>query len=341
MDTDEVNEPVSSAVAPKNEEGAKMECEDDLGPGTETGNATAGTGDKKRSGGGGGKRSYNRYSGRGMRRHTPYHRSSQHKAVFHQSNADSDPNCRVYVGNLSWEVTWRELKNHMKTAGCEVTRADVLASQDGSSKGCGIVEFQSEEDAKQAVATLNNTELMGRQIFLREDREDASSGGYYTQQPSSGGGGGSYNASAGNGGGGGNHRSQSGDPDAKNRRVYVGNLSWEVAWQDLKDHMRSAGEVLFSEVMRESDGRSKGCGIVEYATAEEALEATKTLTDTELKGRMIFVREDREIGGDKGGGYRRGGNITGSSVFVGNLSYETSWQDLKDHMRQAGNVDNN
>lgn len=26
-------------------------------------------------------------------------------------------------------------------------------------------------------------------------------------------------------------------------RVYVGNLSWETEWQDLKDHMRSAGEV--------------------------------------------------------------------------------------------------
>ena len=27
------------------------------------------------------------------------------------------------------------------------------------------------------------------------------------------------------------------------------------------------------------------------------------------------------------------------TVFVGNLAFETSWQDLKDHMRQAGNVD--
>lgn len=26
-------------------------------------------------------------------------------------------------------------------------------------------------------------------------------------------------------------------------RVYVGNLSWETEWQDLKDHMRQAGEV--------------------------------------------------------------------------------------------------
>ena len=114
--------------------------------------------------------------------------------------------------------------------------------------------------------------------------------------------------------------------------------------------MRSAGEVSFAEVMQEQDGRSKGCGVVEFKSSEEAKVAIETLNDSDLKGRMIFVREDRETGGARTGGGAvggafhggrgggaRGGNST--SVYVGNLAYETSWQDLKDHMRQAGNVD--
>ncbi|CAM9195112.1 unnamed protein product, partial [Sphacelaria rigidula] len=80
-------------------------------------------------------------------------------------------------------------------------------------------------------------------------------------------------------------------------RVYVGNLSWETEWQDLKDHMRSAGEVVRADVMRDASGRSKGCGIVEYRTPMEAQTAITTLLDTELKGRLIFVREDREAAG--------------------------------------------
>lgn len=40
------------------------------------------------------------------------------------------------------------------------------------------------------------------------------------------------------------------------RRVYVGNLSWKVKWQDLKDHMRSAGDVEHAIIM-EVGGRSK------------------------------------------------------------------------------------
>lgn len=46
----------------------------------------------------------------------------------------------------------------------------------------------------------------------------------------------------------------------ENRRVFVGNLSWDVSWQDLKDHMNTAGNVLYADVLRYEDGRSKGCG---------------------------------------------------------------------------------
>lgn len=130
---------------------------------------------------GGGKYPSSRGAGRGSRRHTPYGNRSNNRAVFHSTaNDNSDPSKRVYVGNLSWSVTWKDLKDLMKSTGCEVTRADILASPDGRSKGCGIVEFETAEGASRAVLTLNDTELMGRQIFVREDREDGSGGGYYT-----------------------------------------------------------------------------------------------------------------------------------------------------------------
>jgi len=216
---------------------------------------------------------------------------------------------RVYIGNLSWGVSWQDLKDHMREVG-EVTRADIMTGTDGRSKGCGIVEYTSKADAKKAVLTLTDTELDGRKIFVREDREE--------------------------------RLSRSGNrsyPDTQGRRVYVGNLSWDVAWQDLKDHMREAGEVSHAEVIKEADGRSKGFGIVEYATSEEAQEAIETLTETELKGRIIYVREDRESNNQGGGGNARGVDSSSTSVYIWNLAYNTSWQDLKDHCRAAGNVD--
>ena len=60
------------------------------------------------------------------------------------------------------------------------------------------------------------------------------------------------------------------------------------------------------------NGRSKGCGIVEYADINGTNRAIKELNDLELMGRKIFVREDRERGGRRGqwrwsGGGREGG----------------------------------
>lgn len=249
------------------------------------------------------------------------------------------------MGNLNWEVSWQDLKEHMKSTGIEnVTQANVMMNPDGRSKGCGIVEYGTEQAAQQAILTLNDTELSGRQIFVREDREGRSGGGGNSASGGGYGGDISHHAHHGGAGGGidtGESRFSAGET-AQGRRVYVGNLSWDVAWQDLKDHMREVGEVVHAEVITEANGRSKGCGVVEFASENEAQQAVETLTDTNLKGRMIFVREDRESSGGAAGGFYLGNfssSKRSSSVYVWNLAYETSWQDLKDHMRIAGNVD--
>ena len=132
--------------------------------------------------------------------------------------------------------------------------------------------YASRRDAQRAIAELNDTTLMNRMIFVREDREGSDMG--------------SYNLVTGGGGYVGN-----------SRRVYVGNLSWDAQWQDLKDHMRGPNQdlnVLHADIMLEPNGRSKGCALVEYQTVDAARFAIQMLNDTELMGRRIFVREDRE-----------------------------------------------
>jgi len=268
-----------------------------------------------------------------------------------------DKKRRVYVGNLAWEVSWQDLKDLMKALNHEVVRVDIMQSIDGRSKGCGIVEFATPDGAAEAILTLNDTEMSGRRIFVREDRETSNSaptrrdhssrGGRYNDHRNRHHGNNDNNNNDNN-----NSSTVSSDPESQSRRVYVGNLSWDVSWPELKDHMRTAGEVVRSDVICEHNGRSKGCGIVEFETEEGAQQAIATLTHTELKGRTIFVREDREGSGSEGkgghnprsvganGAYSANPNQTSNcSVYVWNLSYDVSWQDLKDHMRKAGNVD--
>ena len=196
------------------------------------------------------------------------------------------------MGNLAWTVSWQDLKDHCRTIG-PVTHADVMQESDGRSKGCGLVTFQNPRDADRAIQELHDSELHERKIFVREDREAGGGGG--------GGGGGAAATSA----------------------VYVGNLSWQTSWQDLKDHCKQAGAVLHADVAMEEDGRSKGYGLVQFGSARDAAKAIAALHDTELNGRKIFMREDREAGG------------SGCKLYVGNLTAETTWMDLKDLFREA------
>ena len=64
-----------------------------------------------------------------------------------------------------------------------------------------------------------------------------------------------------------------------------------MTWQALKDHMRQAGEVVHAQIITEfNTGRSKGCGIVEYATDEDAQKVT-TLTDSAVPSSNPVVVE--------------------------------------------------
>ncbi|KAG9066443.1 hypothetical protein KI688_001669 [Linnemannia hyalina] len=130
----------------------------------------------------------------------------------------------------------------------------------------------------------------------------------------------------------------------RERRVYVGNLSYDVAWTDLKDFMREVGPVAHADVLLGPDGKSKGCGVVEFQTAEDAKTAIRKMNDVVLRGRPVFVREDRESGeriGASGGRAQssRSADVAIRQVFVGNLPFSVHWKDLKDMFRRAGPVD--
>lgn len=53
----------------------------------------------------------------------------------------------------------------------------VAEGPDGRSKGYGLVEFASSVGARSAIASLHETQLGGRVILVRHDRDDGGSGG--------------------------------------------------------------------------------------------------------------------------------------------------------------------
>ena len=232
--------------------------------------------------------------------------------------APADPKGpRVFVGNLAFKTTSEELKAHMATASANIVTAEIIAYASGRSKGCGLVEFKSTADAAKAINQLTNTELGGRKIFVREDREPAGFGkkdGKDAAAPkpkpagaaaaAAGAAGADAGARGGRGGRGrGRGRGRGGrggaaaeaparpsNSDVSN--LYVGNLAWATTDNDLKQLFSDFGVVSKCQIATDRSGRSKGFATVTMAKATDAQAAINTLNDTEFHERKIVVRMD-------------------------------------------------
>jgi len=79
-----------------------------------------------------------------------------------------------------------------------------------------------------------------------------------------------------------------------NKKLYVGNLDWNITDKELGLFFAAAGEVKMATVILDRDtGRSRGFGFVEMATEEQAKSAL-TLSNKELNGRSMVVSEARD-----------------------------------------------
>ncbi|CAF4388415.1 unnamed protein product [Rotaria sp. Silwood2] len=78
------------------------------------------------------------------------------------------------------------------------------------------------------------------------------------------------------------------------KTVHVSNIPYDMKWTALKDLFRSeVGSVMYIEVF-ERDGKSLGCGSVEFRTVEEAKHAVEKMHQFEYDGRKLAVKLDEE-----------------------------------------------
>lgn len=93
---------------------------------------------------------------------------------------------KLYVGNLSFDLSDKELEEAFSEFGEIVSAIVVKDRHTDRSKGFGFVEFAQEEDAQKAREAMNGKELSGRSLKVDEAREPRN------RERSGGGGGGGY-----------------------------------------------------------------------------------------------------------------------------------------------------
>ena len=95
------------------------------------------------------------------------------------------------------------------------------------------------------------------------------------------------------------------------KKLYVGNLGYDVTDDQLREMFGPYGSVQTAQVITDRDtGRSKGFGFVEMGSDQEAQAAIQALNGQQVDGRNLTVNEARpktEGGGGRGGSGGYGG----------------------------------
>ncbi|CAN4093061.1 unnamed protein product [Withania somnifera] len=167
----------------------------------------------------------------------------------------------LYVGNLPGDVREREVEDLFYKYG---PIAHIELKIPPRPPGYAFVEFEEARDAEDAIRGRDGYDFDGHRL-----RVELAHGGR------------GHSSSNDRYGGGGSFRGQRGGVSRRSDyRVLVTGLPHSASWQDLKDHMRRAGDVCFSQVFRDGSGTT---GIIDYTNYDDMKYAIKKLDDSEFR----------------------------------------------------------
>lgn len=79
---------------------------------------------------------------------------------------------KIYIGNLDYNVTDSDLTEMLGTKGIKAKGVTIIIDKySGKSKGFGFAEFETKEEAQQAIEALNNIEVGGRALKVNMARK--------------------------------------------------------------------------------------------------------------------------------------------------------------------------
>ena len=84
---------------------------------------------------------------------------------------------KLYVGNLPYDTGEQDLQSLFSGAGSVESVSVMRDMATGRARGFAFVEMSSDEDAQNAITTLNNYSLGGRNLTVNEARPKVAGGG--------------------------------------------------------------------------------------------------------------------------------------------------------------------
>lgn len=219
----------------------------------------------------------------------------------------------VFIKNLDTSIDNKALCDTFATFGT-VLSCKVAIDSNGQSKGYGFVQFENEEAAQNAIKMLNGMLINDKQVYVglfvrRQERAEQNVSPKFTN-------------------------------------VYVNNLAETVTDEDLKKIFGHFGTITSAIVMKDSDGKSRCFGFVNFQNPDAAAAAVEKLNGTTNNDKVWYVgraqkRAEREA--DLRAKFEqerisRYEKLKGANLYLKNLDDSINDEKLKELFSEFGTV---
>ncbi|KAH9835942.1 Pfam:RRM 6 [Teratosphaeria destructans] len=147
-------------------------------------------------------------------------------------------------------------------------------------------------------------------------------------------------------------------PQRSEYGIWIGNLPWSATKDKLRDFLLQHASITDAQIVRihmpppvakPSDApfkpQNKGFAYIDFTT-QDILDKAVALSETLLGGRRVLIKNAKSFEGrpdkpksEQPGPKPVGGKPPAQRIFVGNLSFDVTKEDLAEHFSQAGEVD--
>eukprot|EP00898_Chlorokybus_atmophyticus_P001406 jgi/Chlat1/2266/Chrsp17S08727 len=189
-----------------------------------------------------------------------------------------------------------------------------IATVEGKSKGYGFVHYDTQDAADLAIEKVNGMLLEGRKVYVgpfikRNERDLAGSTPRFTN-------------------------------------VFVKNLDTEITEEQLSEQFSNIGPLLNVVIMRDTDGKSKGFGFVNFERTEDAAEAVDKLNGEQLGAKALYCgraekkteRENKLRQQFEDAKMERQQKYQGVNLYIKNLDDSVDDDQLRKEFMQYGTI---
>ncbi|KAL2822615.1 hypothetical protein BJX63DRAFT_127028 [Aspergillus granulosus] len=221
----------------------------------------------------------------------------------------------VFIKNLDNAIDNKALHDTFAAFG-NILSCKVAQDEFGNSKGYGFVHYETAEAANNAIKHVNGMLLNDKKVFV----------GHHISKK--------------------DRQSKFEEMKANFTNIYIKNIDPEVTDEEFRTLFEKFGEITSATLSRDSEGKSRGFGFVNFSTHESAQAAVEEMNDKEVRSQKLYVgraqkkheREEELRKQYEAARMEKASKYQGVNLYVKNLTDDVDDEKLRELFGPYGTI---